>query len=75
MDAGAQGIIMSAGYPDFKIDQRKIDFTMRMKDQVFNRKYGNYFSFEGVSGHVCTSEYYDGKFPYYHEQIESHSII
>lgn len=42
MEAGAQGIIMSAGYPDFKIDQRKIDFTMRMKDQVLNIEGGNY---------------------------------
>ncbi|KAF8385013.1 hypothetical protein PRIPAC_74155, partial [Pristionchus pacificus] len=65
MEAGAQGIIMSAGYPDFKIDQRKIDFTMRMKDQVYldmfvqaNTTMGSFLTITSKSNHTQLSKIY-----------------
>ncbi|GMR32304.1 hypothetical protein PMAYCL1PPCAC_02499, partial [Pristionchus mayeri] len=65
MGAGAQGVIMSAGYPDFKVDQRKIDFNMKMKEQVYLEMYvqanttrGSSLTITSKSNHTQLSKIY-----------------
>ncbi|GMT33130.1 hypothetical protein PFISCL1PPCAC_24427, partial [Pristionchus fissidentatus] len=65
MEPGAQGVIMSAGYPDFKIDHKKIDFSMRFKEQVYLDLYvqadtnkGSSISISSKSNHTQLSKTY-----------------